>query len=107
MEQVRITDFGTTEIELLDGQKYKIRSLSFSEKLEYLEVVEKLKLQTQENPNLIKDYILLQVDIAHLLLSKTNPGITKDQIKTSVNGEMLKKILDVAFYDPFSVFQVK
>ena len=107
MNDTRVTDFGPTEIELLDGKKYKIRSLSFAEKLEYLELVDKIKVQTQENPNLIKDYILLQLDVAHLILSKMNPELTKEQIKTSVNGEILKRILEIAFYDPFSVFQVK
>ena len=107
MNNRRITDFGPTEITLLDGKIYKIRSLTFKEKEEYLDLVEQIRVQTQENPNLVKEYLALQVKVAVFLLSKMNSDITEDQIKTSVNGEILKQILDVCFYDPFSMFQVK
>lgn len=102
----RVTDFGHTEIELLDGKKYKVRSLTFAEKKEYLKMVEDIKAQTKEGSNLVTAYLDVQVKVAQFLLSRMNPEITLETVEQNVNGEVLKKVLEIAFYDPFSLIKM-
>jgi hypothetical protein len=102
----RVTDFGSTEIELLDGKKYRVRSLTFAEKKEYLAMIEDIKAQTKEGSNLVAAYLDVQIKVAQFLLSRMNPEITLDTVEKHVNGEVFKKVLEIAFYDPFQLIKL-
>lgn len=101
----RVTDFGSTEIELLDGKKYRVRSLTFAEKKEYLAMVEDLKTQTA-GANLVSAYLDVQIKVAHFLLSRMSSEISLETVEKHVNGDILKKILEIAFYDPFQLIKM-
>lgn len=100
-EQERVTEFGFQEIELLNGTKIKVRPFTFKEKNEYLKLLENYKDIKPEE--LAASYIKMQVDVAFFILSKANPEITKEIIEEHMNGEILKRIADIAFYDPFAL----
>jgi hypothetical protein len=102
MEDVkRVTEFGCQEIELLNGVKVKVRPFTFKEKNDYLKLAESYDSIKPEE--LAVGYIKMQIDVAFFILSKLNPEITKEVIEENINGEVFKKIVDIAFYDPFKI----
>jgi len=100
-DQGRVTEFGFQEIELLNGTKIKVRPFTFKEKNEYLKLLEQYKDIKPED--LASSYIRMQIDVAFFIVSKSNPEITKEIIEEFMNGEILKRISDIAFYDPFAL----
>ena len=97
----RVTEFGCQEVELLNGVKVKVRPFTFKEKNDYIKLLDSYKDVKPEE--LAISYIKMQIDVAFFILSKLNPEITKEVIEETINGEVLKKIVDIAFYDPFSL----
>ena len=104
----RVTDFGITELTLLDGTQVKIRSLTFKEKKTYLKLIEESQRPTKKSSEsgLVKSYIDIQLDVVTFLLQLQNKEITREIVEEQVNGEIVKKVIDIAFYDPFSALQV-
>ena len=102
MEDIkRVTEFGCQEVELLNGTKVKVRPFTFKEKNDYLKLLDSYKDVKAED--LAVSYIKMQIDVAFFILSKLNPEMTKEIIEDSINGEILKKLVDIAFYDPFNL----
>jgi hypothetical protein len=99
-DKARVTEFGFQEIELLNGTKIKVRPFTFKEKNEYLKMLGQYKEGKPED--LASSYINMQIDVAFFIVSKNNPEITREIVEEFMNGEVLKKISDIAFYDPFS-----
>jgi hypothetical protein len=124
MEYNRITSLGIQEIELLDGKKYKIRPLTIKEKRDYLVLTDEIKKKFEEEvktaveaseadkavtqkeidklgDSYIYNYLSLQVEVGYFLLRVLNPDIKKEELENSINGSLLKYMIDVAFFDPF------
>lgn len=102
MEDVkRITDFGIQEVGLLNGSSVKVRPLTFKEKRDYLTLIGQYKDITPEN--IATSYLDMQVEVAFFLIKILNPEVTKEVVDNNLTGEAFKKILEVAFYDPFTM----
>jgi hypothetical protein len=101
MEEKRITDFGIQEVTLLNGSTVKIRPLTFKEKKDYLTLISQYKDISPEN--VATSYLDMQVEVAFFLIKVLNPEITKEIVETTLTGESFKQLLEVAFYDPFTM----
>lgn len=101
MEEKRTTEFGIQEVGLLNGTKVKIRPLTFKEKRDYLTLIGQYKDIPPEN--MAMSYIDMQVDVAFFLIKILNTEITKEIVETNLTGEAFKQLLEVAFYDPFTM----
>lgn len=100
----RITEFGFQSFKFLNGVEIKIRPLTFKEKRDYLALIEVFQKQEITEATFAPKYIEMQVEAAFFVIHISNPEITKEEIENNINGDILKKIIDVAFYDPFSIF---
>lgn len=100
----RITEFGSQTIKLVNGIEVNVRPLTFKEKREYLAFVAKAKDKDIKKEEFAESYLDLQVEVAFFILSRLNPELKKENVEDGINGENFKKILNVAFYDPFASF---
>lgn len=101
MEEKRITDFGIQELSLLNGKIIKIRPLTFKEKREYLALISQYKEVKPED--IANSYIDMQVEVAFFLIKVLNPEVTKEEIDGNLTAGVFKTMLEVAFYDPFTM----
>lgn len=100
----RITEFGFQVFKLVNGVEVKIRPLTFKEKRDYLVLVESFQKQEVTEATFAPKYIDMQVEAAFFVIHLCNEAVTKEEIEAGINGDVFKKILDVAFYDPFAIF---
>lgn len=104
-EATRITEFGNQTFKLVSGIEVSVRPLTFKEKREYLAMIEAFKSpEAKEKQDTAGDYLTMQVEVAFFILSRLNPELKKEDVEAGLNGEVFKKILDIAFYDPFALF---
>lgn len=101
MEEKRITEFGIQDIKLLNGKILKVRPFTFKEKRDYIALLDSLK-EKEQSDDITKGYISMQVEVAFFIAKVLNPEVTKEEIESQLTGEEFKKMLDVAFYDPFA-----
>lgn len=101
MEEKRITEFGEQEVKLVNGVVAKVRPLTFKEKKAYLDLVKGIS-DTQPD-DIASAYIEMQITVSLYILNILNPDVTREVVEAGLNGEIFKKLMDVAFYDPFSV----
>ncbi len=101
-ETTRVTEFGCKEFVLINGTTVKIRPFTFKEKSDYLKLLDGYKDVKAEDA--ATSYIKMQLDVAFFVVSRMNPEIKREIVEEFVNGTLLKEIIDLAFFDPFSTF---
>lgn len=98
----RVTEPKILEVKLLDNNTYKVRALTLKEKKEYLKIIEKLlALKDKEVGEVAREYVDLQIEVAHFLLSRLQPNITKKQVGDNLEGSVFAAMVGFAFQDPF------
>ena len=104
----RITMPDIETITLRNGIVCKIRPLTLKEKRDYLALVSsKTPTKEVDSSNLVTTYLDLQVEVGLFLLKILNSEITREQVEEGVSGDILRRIFDVAFYDPFGFINVE
>ena len=99
-DTTRIIQPESIQIKLINGSTISVRPLTLKEKKECLKLLPAEGIP-DDAVDVAEQYIKVQVDILHYIVTRSHPDFKKEEIEEQVDSSMIRKIFNLVFSDPF------